>query len=250
MNTGIPGFGGFGARLDCGKEWLNNLPQDKPGKIKIKDGICASRKDIQYYCQYLQFLEEKKYFAGVKKYPMGPATHSAPDVKIALANTSQIVFEVTEACNLNCKYCGYGELYSGFDKRGHRNIDLNIAVKVLDYMVDLFESPLNRKYHKKIVLSFYGGEPLLNMPFIKEMVRLAKLRQLTYKCFHFSMTTNGVLLDRHMDFLAGNDFLLLISLDGDEKNNGYRCFPDGSPSFHVVYNNILRLKKKYPDYFK
>jgi uncharacterized protein len=53
-----------------------------------------------------------------------------------------------------------------------------------------------------------------------------------------------------MDFLAANNFLLLISLDGNEKNNAYRVFPDGSASFEVVYNNVLKLKKKYPDYFE
>ena len=232
------------------EEWLNNQQPNETGEIKIEDGIYASPKDIRYYCRYLQFLEEKKYFAGVKKYDMGPTTYSAPDVKRALANTSQIVFEVTEACNLNCKYCGFGEFYSGFDNRRDRTLDLDTAVKVLDYMVDLFESPLNRKYHKKIALSFYGGEPLLNMAFIKEMVHEAKLRKLTYKRFYFSLTTNGVLLDRHMDFLAANDFSILISLDGNEKNNGYRLFPDGSSSFETVYKNILKIRKKYPDYFK
>lgn len=32
------------------------------------------------------------------------------DVKCNLVNLSQFVFEVTDSCNLRCKYCGYGEL--------------------------------------------------------------------------------------------------------------------------------------------
>ena len=27
-----------------------------------------------------------------------------------LVNLEQLTFEVTDACNLNCKYCGYGSL--------------------------------------------------------------------------------------------------------------------------------------------
>jgi uncharacterized protein len=38
-------------------------------------------------------------------------------VKDYFRNATQIVFEVTDSCNLNCMYCGYGELYSGYDKR-------------------------------------------------------------------------------------------------------------------------------------
>jgi len=40
------------------------------------------------------------------------------DVEVSLANTPQITFEITDACNLNCDYCGYGKfdhvLISGF----------------------------------------------------------------------------------------------------------------------------------------
>ena len=30
-----------------------------------------------------------------------------------LINLKQLVFEVTDACNLHCKYCAYAELYEG-----------------------------------------------------------------------------------------------------------------------------------------
>ncbi len=38
-------------------------------------------------------------------------------VKHSLANTLQITFEITDACNLNCAYCGYGNLYSDYYER-------------------------------------------------------------------------------------------------------------------------------------
>lgn len=41
------------------------------------------------------------------------------------------------------------------------------------------------------------------------------------------MTTNAILLDRYMDFLAENEFRLLISLDGDEKGQSYRVDTKG-----------------------
>jgi uncharacterized protein len=33
------------------------------------------------------------------------------NIVYALANLPQLVFEITDACNLKCKYCGYGEFY-------------------------------------------------------------------------------------------------------------------------------------------
>jgi len=40
----------------------------------------------------------------------------AKDIRYNLINLKQLVFEVTDACNLRCKYCGYAEFYGGGDK--------------------------------------------------------------------------------------------------------------------------------------
>lgn len=42
---------------------------------------------------------------------------SGNHVKHNLINLSQLVFEVTDDCNLNCYYCAYGDLYNGYDIR-------------------------------------------------------------------------------------------------------------------------------------
>lgn len=36
---------------------------------------------------------------------------TAESIRQNLINLPQIVFEVTDACNLRCKYCGYAGLY-------------------------------------------------------------------------------------------------------------------------------------------
>ncbi len=45
-------------------------------------------------------------------------------IKNSLANTPQITFEVTDLCNLDCVYCGYGKLYSDHDERTNKNWSL------------------------------------------------------------------------------------------------------------------------------
>lgn len=63
------------------------------------------------------------------------------------------------------------------------------------------------------------------------------------------MTTNGLLLNKYMDFLVENNFSLLISLDGNKTDNCNRILQNGKHSFSLVKQNCDLLMKKYPAYF-
>lgn len=76
------------------------------------------------------------------------------DIKSELANISQVIFEVTDSCNLKCKYCGYGELYDNYDIRQDHKLDPIGAIKLLDYLNDLWNSKKNKSYKKKFILVF------------------------------------------------------------------------------------------------
>jgi uncharacterized protein len=117
-------------------------------------------------------------------------------------------------------------------------------------MTDYWNSTKSHCYHKEIRIGFYGGEPLVNFPFIEKVVAYAKQIPLKYNFFSFGMTTNGVLLDKHIDYLVNNDFHTLISLDGDKTGNGFRVFHNGKPAFDTIYKNVCLLQDKYPDYFE
>ena len=52
---------------------------------------------------------------------------TADDVRYQLANLRQLTFEVTDACNLSCKYCAYGEFYNDYDKRDSSKMSLSAA---------------------------------------------------------------------------------------------------------------------------
>jgi uncharacterized protein len=95
---------------------------------------------------------------------------TSDDVKSFLTNTKQITFEITDACNLKCEYCGYGKFYSDYDKRENNFLKLEYAKKFLDYMFRLWQSPFNKSTHSKLAVSFYGGEPLMNMNFIHRIL--------------------------------------------------------------------------------
>ncbi|MCL1969258.1 MAG: 4Fe-4S cluster-binding domain-containing protein, partial [Bacteroidetes bacterium] len=80
------------------------------------------------------------------------------------------------------------------------------AIKLLDYLVELWNSEQNVSSNRNVNVSFYGGEPLLNMEFIKQVVAYLEEANCPSRHFIFSMTTNAILLERYMDYLVEKDF--------------------------------------------
>lgn len=163
-----------------------------------------------------------------------------------LMHLKQLVFEVTDLCNLTCKYCALSHLYKRHEKRNGKKLPFEKARLILDYLFSLRAHSPGTNY--PLVLSFYGGEPLLNMKLIKQIIAYvdkSKFPKVTY-----SMTTNAVLLNMHMKFLTENKFLLFISLDGNEANQSYRTDYLGRNSFKRIYKNVILMKKRYPEYFE
>jgi uncharacterized protein len=205
--------------------------------------------EVKYQFKKYNYLKNEGYFNrectsnldGIIK----PGT-----IKNQLANLRQVTFEVTDACNLKCEYCGYGKFYGDFDKRTDKFLSFSAAKGLLDYLFEFWNSNLNTSSNKLTYISFYGGEPLLNMDFIKKVVHYIKENNHTQNRFVFSLTTNALLLNKHIEFFVENEFWILVSLDGNKKNNSYRVFQNGQESYSNIVKNLELVKKNYPVYFK
>lgn len=171
-------------------------------------------------------------------------------VKNNLIDLKNIVFEVTEKCNLRCKYCGLSErLYERHDLRESRDLSFNKARIIIDYLLDIWKNNYKADTTIPFIVGFYGGEPLLNMSIIKKIVDYFESSNTSGRMIHYAMTTNAILLDKHMDYLAEKDFYLTISLDGDENAQSYRVDHRNKNSFNTVFKNIKLLQQNYPEYF-
>lgn len=214
-------------------------------KDEVKENITSEKK--QSYCQKRKdFIDN--YANEIEKNNL--ELIKPDDILLQLANLKQLTFEVTDACNLKCKYCGYGELYGDYDNRENNYMSLESIKLLIDYLVDLWNSNMNQSHGRIIYISFYGGEPLLNFSFIEKVVEYFSSKRIYHNSIVYSMTTNGILLKKHIEYLAALNFKLLISLDGNKINNSYRILHNGNESFPIIKNNLDFVRENYRDYFE
>ena len=71
-----------------------------------------------------------------------------------LIQLSQLVFEVTDACNLHCKYCAYAEMYDGYDQRTNMNLPISKAKLIIDYLQDIWKENFYQDLEKKVSIGF------------------------------------------------------------------------------------------------
>ncbi|WP_370861877.1 radical SAM peptide maturase [Parabacteroides faecis] len=198
-----------------------------------------------YYLKKYEYLRKQGFFSKSKPVNFGTVNESM--IKNNMAEVPQIVFETTDFCNLNCTYCALGDVYEGFDVRNQKKINTEHAITLLKYILDIkHKSKKNQLY-----ISFFGGEPLFNGDFIKQIVEVANLLKSEKEIeIRYTMTTNATLLNKYIPFLVDNEFELLISLDGNEVNHSYRSYRGNKKnSFEKVIENIDMLQRDYPEYF-
>lgn len=204
-------------------------------------------KENEYYKKKIDFLKKHGMFSTT---PTGESLSflTVEDIEQSVVNTPQIIFEVTDMCNLKCRYCGYGNFYDNYDPRCHKKMDFRTFLVVMKSMEKIWGESQSIK-NKNLRISFYGGEPLLNFDFIYKTVNHLSSYP-SEKTFTYSLTTNGILLNKYIDFFIEHRFDLLISIDGDKMGNSYRVFANGKSSFDILCKNIDLIKTKSPDYFE
>ncbi|MCS7097536.1 MAG: TIGR04084 family radical SAM/SPASM domain-containing protein [Candidatus Methanomethyliaceae archaeon] len=124
----------------------------------------------------------------------------------------------TGMCNLNCKYCGgsFPEKYVPYRIKYELN-------RLRDFI----------EQDKDAVIAFYGGEPLLNYQFIKNVMDKVEAKK-------FVIQTNGLLYEKlSMDYWQKFDAVLL-SIDGRREVTDYYR---GMGVYNKVIKAALWLRK-------
>lgn len=142
---------------------------------------------------------------------------------------------VAQECNLACTYC-----YADGGDFGQPALHMSEATlrRGLERLLPLAG--------EQLTLSFFGGEPLLNFPRIRQAIDLAdELAHRSGRAVVYALTTNGTVLDEHiLATLKTRVAYLAISLDGDAAASAARIFHDGRPAHSVVVGNLARLRAR------
>lgn len=153
-----------------------------------------------------------------------------------------LCLNVAHECNLRCKYCFAGK----GDFGGERGLmSKEVGMKAIDFLLEN-----SQKHHCEV--DFFGGEPLLNFDVVKHITEYG-LRQAEKvgKKLHFTITTNGVLLDDDViGFLNEYDIDAVLSLDGRKQvNDNMRIFADGSGTHDAILPNIQHFVASSPNIY-
>jgi uncharacterized protein len=137
---------------------------------------------------------------------------------------------LTSECNLQCRYC-FGESLDDFDEDfGDLEVDYELPSKV-NYDLDLLERFCRKD--PDCVLTFYGGEPLLQVNELRQVMDKVELK-------HFMIQTNGLLLDRLEPKYVNRFHTILVSIDGEEALTDYYR---GKGTFRKVVNNLKLIRQ-------
>lgn len=122
------------------------------------------------------------------------------------------------ACNLHCDYC---------QNEPHPDLPLKPS-----YSVEELKSYLEQDQEPDI--AFYGGEPLLNIPLICDIMSKISAR-------HWTIQTNGILLHKLPTECLQKFDAILISVDGD------RAITDrhrGKGVYDTIVKNIADIRRR------
>lgn len=218
---------GSGSLHECDKDTALYLKMKYEGGAKVdlsSEKISEIEKDVaELKGRGLLFKEE------VKTYPL-----KSDEVKA-------LCIHICHDCNLRCRYCFADE---GAYHSEREFMSEQTAKKAIDFLI---EKSGNRKI---LEVDFFGGEPLMCLQTIKNVVAYAREKgEKAGKKFLFTTTTNALLLDDDaIEFFNREMENVVLSLDGRrEVHDAIRKTKNGKGSFDYVIENIKKFVRSRGD---
>lgn len=218
---------GSGSLHECDKETADYV------KAKYEEGkeVSFPREKVNQIENDLAPLKAEGLFLReeIKTYPL-----KSDEVKA-------LCIHICHDCNLRCRYCFADE---GAYHSEREFMSEETAKKAIDF---LLENSGNRKV---LEVDFFGGEPLMCLQTIKNVVAYAREKgDKLGKKFLFTTTTNALLLDDDaIDFFNREMENVVLSLDGrKEIHDAIRKTKNGKGSFDIVIENIKKFVRARGD---
>ncbi|MFC1715883.1 radical SAM protein [Candidatus Poribacteria bacterium] len=153
-------------------------------------------------------------------------------------STMRATILTTYDCNFACEYC----VEEGVKKPVR--MDEAQCRKTVDWLINTVE----KSKSDKLLLHFYGGEPLMNvLPIDHIASEISKYAERSGISFSFNITTNGSLLKPEMveRWVPLGLTNVRVTLDGARDfHDSKRPFISGKGTFDVIIRNLLQLMDK------
>jgi uncharacterized protein len=136
-------------------------------------------------------------------------------------------------CNLCCAYC----CEKAFDEP-ESEINFVSTPHNPTYSINDLANFLKKDSDKPVSIIFYGGEPLLNIPFIEKVLDSKQINKIVN---NFLIQTNGTLLNQ-LDKKYVNKFhTILVSIDGGKETTNKNR---NEGTYEKVIANLQKIKKE------
>lgn len=139
-----------------------------------------------------------------------------------------LCLHIAHDCNLACKYCFAEE----GEYHGRRALmSFEVGKKALDFLI------ANSGSRRNLEVDFFGGEPLMNFDVVKQLVAYGREQEKIHdKNFRFTLTTNGVLLNKDIQDFANKEMAnVVLSVDGRKEVHDFmRPFRGGQGSYDKI----------------
>lgn len=168
----------------------------------------------------------------------------AEEIKAYPAKSHEVkalCIHICHDCNLRCRYCFADE---GAYHAAREFMSEETAKKAIDFLIE------NSGNRKVLEADFFGGEPLMCIQTIKNVVKYARERgEKAGKKFLFTTTTNALLLDDNtIDFFNKEMENVVLSIDGrKEVHDAIRKTVNGKGSFDAVLPHIKKFVQSRGD---
>jgi len=167
-----------------------------------------------------------------------PATDETAD--LYAHGQQHLALTVTEDCNLRCRYCLHGSTNPWIRPHRPRCMPRQTALRAVATFLDHADRTALP------IVSFYGGEPLLNLPVIEAVCDLVA-RHPRGRDVRLVVDTNGTRLVGAAELIRRHGLFLQVSLDGPASvHDRYRVSRGKRPTHRRVEDNLTRLLAEDP----
>ncbi len=218
---------GSGSLHECDKQTADyvKFKYENGAPVTLtKEKIAEIENDLTSLAGEGLFLREE-----IKAYPL-----KSNEVKA-------LCIHICHDCNLRCRYCFADE---GAYHSERELMSEQTAKKAVDFLLK------NSGNRKVLEVDFFGGEPLMCLQTIKNVVAYAREEGAKLgKKFLFTTTTNALLLDDDaIDFFNREMENVVLSLDGrKEVHDAIRKTKNGKGSFDLVIENVKKFVRSRGD---